>query len=52
MKNYLILGIFLASFAIPAAPAHADDHEWDNGGGNNETAVVDEGSDGHTGDEK
>lgn len=52
MKKYLILGIFLASFAIPAVPAHADDHEWDNGHGNNETAVVDEGSDGHTGDEK
>ncbi|WP_158497313.1 hypothetical protein [Methylocystis sp. ATCC 49242] len=52
MKKFLLLSLFLAAFAVPVAPAFADDHYWDNGHGNDDySAPVDEGSDGHSGSE-
>jgi len=49
MKKYLLLCMILGAFSVPAGPAFADDHEWDNGIGNN--SQVDDGSAGHSGDD-
>lgn len=51
MKKSLILCFLLAMFASVGS-AFADDHDWDNGGGNNDQrrGTVDEGGS-HQGDE-
>ena len=53
MKKHLLLCMVLAAFVLPAGASFADDHEWDNGGGNNEqtNAPVDDANDGHSGSE-
>lgn len=51
MKKPLLLFLVLAAFVLPAGGSFADDHEWDNGGGNDEQAAapVDDANDGHSG---
>lgn len=52
MKMHVLLYVLLALCVLPSASAFADDHEWDNGGGNDgQTAQVDAANDGHSGDE-